>query len=1355
MNTFNDAVARPRFPCNDEESKMRNLFTTPAARRRLIGAATACFAILASLTLASRAAAQPGPTPGRGDIKRIPSERYYRGVELIEAGRFSEAANFYNTELRGAMKLGTNLWIDSICYYAMLGETYYQSGNFDEALKNYNAALTVALAFPNWQSRVTYTSGVSSRPKGVSPWGASRRNCPVGVFPNKATIVVGEGESQASRQLGLVMEQHALPIDPVEILRCVALSIRRRAEIIGPLAPYDPMSAEILDCFRTRAVAPNHWSIVFLDVIWGFALEESDKTQSAVKTLNEALMSMGQCDHNLTGMALLELGNIFLKANKIREAAECYFEAADSAYQYGDALLLEEALRLYSNCYKGLRGGSVDPALAAAYRWAKTRRNANVLQTSLALELIEGMIYSGKLPQAKSGLTALETTTMRGEVRRSAHADRWNYLNALFLYATGETAAGDKALALVVEGAKVHSTWARQLGKLEGFAMRGLTANGALTPRNAADLYEYLLREPSVVDWAVRPTESLAIQMIAPIGAYERHFQLLFDRDLTDKAFEVAERIRRERFFATQTYGGRLVSLRYIMTADDALVSPSTRAARGSLNLAYPSFEESMKKTAAIMERLNAIPTVPTDRDSAKDQEQLFAELGRVAAGQEAMLHFIAAGRVRIPYVFPPVYSVEEVQKRLPDETAILSFIEAEGRVYGFMIGKESLDAWPVGSSSAVAAAVADFLKTIGNSEGTRYVENEFISDNVWKARGAKLREIVLGASDVEAERFNIVFSKLVVTPDSSLWYLPFEALCLPKSASSEEGEASEKDGADEENAAESNDDSKSDATSSEESQNAEDDAEVAAAREEQYGELDAAYLGSERESGDEEESEEETETEATPDEDAQVEAAPEATDAAKEDETAETDAAEEGAVEPKRRPSRNARKKAALEAYEETLMPMIAAPDFTIRYSATVSLALPNAVGRNAFVGTTLVAGTTYPRESPERVAKAVERFAAAVPKTEATVAEKMASIPGALYASRLRRLVVWEEIVADTWNWAPVVLGTKARAGNSTSAWIECPWGAPRLIVIPALRTRAENALKNGGTGDEIALAVLAMQTSGADTALLSRWRTGGRSAYDLSQNFVANYEKEPAADAWKDAVLALMKREVVVEEEPRLKKLGRSESVPLYTAPFWWAGYMLIDSGEAVESAALDELDEESSRKAEEEKALLEKGDDDSDAKKGDGLKGDELDAEEGDDGERAVFVDPKESEPAEAPFDSAPKSISDEELKASDELGDDFFATDEEDESAEKKAETPQPETPDDESDDAEGGDAAEPEEETGVDAESGAESGAADDDAKNATGKASGTTSKESTDSSAKDGKKSSGRLSLKGKGKSK
>ena len=1235
-----------------------------------------CLAAVALLAFAPNIYAQPPrgmDRPPRGMERPIPSPRYYDGVRFIEAGDFTGAVQFYRGELKNAVRIGPELWIDSICYYAMIGEACYQAGDLNEALVNYNSAMTIAMAYPNWIGRVTFTTGVTQAPKGPAPWGPSRRRTPLGVFPAKATILIGDKiTDERLKQGGLITEQKAIPIDPIEILRCTALCIRRRTEILGPLAPFDPTSQQILETFRTRAVPPNHWAISWLDVIWGLALNQCDKTTSAVSSLSSALVMAGAYDHTLTGQALFELGNIFLKENKIREAAECYYEASIAAFHYGDNLLVEEAIRNYSNASKALGRGRNDPVVNLAYRWAKTLPGAQLLTSSFGLELVEEFIYQGKYNLATSGLAALDKTmraTAGRGLRQSRAADRWNYLNALLFYANGEIRDGDEALAKVVEGAKVRSPWALQLMRLDNYVKKGLSSTGALTPRNAADLYEYLLREPTVVDWAVRPTDALSIQMIAPPAAYERWFCILIDRDLKDKAFEVAERVRRERFFRTQTFGGRLLSLRYILMADEELTTPSIRNARQTLLFEFPDLEE--------------LTNDWTPRRRATGTERLAV----VSVKQEAIMRFIAAGRVRIPYVFPPVYKVEEVQKRMPPDTAILSFIDAEGQTYGFMIGKDNLDAWRIGGTRQVAGAVSTFLRTIGLTEGTRQVAAADLAEAHWKSQGAKLREIVLGAQDVDADRFNIIFSKLVVVPDGALWYLPFEALCLPAMAS----EVEEVDADEEETPTDAKTGvlQSSDAVNGVETQ--EDGAEKENAEEEE-SDLDSVYRATEEEEDQIEQEEEVKETfskELNESEDPKEET---------EDDSKEVKTETEAAPEPKKRKPRSAREREELEQYEATLIPMIQASELTIRYSATVSLALPNALGRNAFVETTVAAGVSYPREPAERMEAAVDRFATAIPKTEAFRIGSL-PIPGSIYAARLKRLVVFNEIQGDIWNWEPVTPG-KTRGGSRVSDWIAAPWGAPRLFVAPSLRTYAENALKNGGDGSELFLPILAMQASGADGMLLSRWRTGGRSAYDLATDFVKNYESEPTADAWKHAALKLMQRDVVVEEEPRLRKLGRSESTPKYDSPFWWAGYMVVDSGESVKLEELDQLDEENVQKAKEEQALLKDGKAEAlEDQPDDGTENSDPNAkqtdENGEETEDGVVVprfvnkngdagktDGKDGDEEDS-FELDPKAIDDEDIEKMDEEGDDFFASDE-DEEEEKPAPKEEPKADDEES-----------------------------------------------------------------------
>lgn len=1235
---------------------------------------------------------------GRADIRPIPSDRYYRGVKLIEEGDFTKAALFYQEELRDAVRIGTDQWLDSLCYYAMLGEACYQAGELDEALKNFNAALALSLQYPKWLSRVTYASGVSTVAKPASPWGASRRVVPLGVFPPKATIVVGDKITQDRlKKGGAMMEQRAVSIDAAEIIRCTMLATRRRGEILGPLAPFDPKSEEILNLYAKRSVPPNHWSITWLDVLFGIALVQNGRDDDARRVLGEALLMGGQYDHQFTGVALYELGNLYLAAEKPREAAECYYEASISAFHYGDRLLVEESLRRYANARRAAGGnGDPDPVLRNAYLWAKSHK-LPLESTSFGLEVAEDMFAAGQTKAAVSALGALNATmkaTSGRGLRSSRAADRWNYLQALVHYASGDVAAGDAALKAVVEGERLRSTWALQLRRLDRYVAGGLSSNGPITPRNAADLYAVLLREPTAVDWGFRPTESIAIRSIAPPEAYERWFRLLFERDLKDKAFEVAERIRRERFYSTQKYGGRLVSLRYLLTADDALLTTANQTARQAILLAYPALEASLKASKETAAALDALPTVPRDSDGRDRQTQLFARLDKLAKEQEAAFRCVVAGRDYVPNVFPPALSVADVQKRLPNETAILSFLDAEGETFGFMIGQNCLDSWRVGPTDRVGAAVSTFLRSLGCVEGTRQVASADLKEARWKSQGAKLREIVLGASDVEAERFNVVFSKLVVVPDSVLWYLPFEALCLPAVAATLDEETETQTAQTDAENGENADAGTSEAVADDDAQTAAENAET--------DDLDAAYsVADDAPEAPVDAADDETEPQE-PEKTASKTKKPTASKktATQEADDASSDAETTAESKPRRR-SRSAREREELDAYEATLVPMISAQDLTIRYSATVALALPNAFGRNAFVDTTVLLGETFPKETRETTDAAFDRLSQAVSKTEGLRRGALKAVPGSLYATRLRRLVVFDEIVADGWNWAPVV-PSDARRGHGVADWIFAPWGAPRLIVLPALRAPAENALKNGGDGSEIFLPILAAQSTGADAMLLSRWRTGGRSAFDLSTDFLKNYESEPVADAWKRAVLNLMKRDVVLDEEPRLKTPGRSEEPPRYDQPFWWAGYLLIDSGEALSAEELKKLQAEGAPKAQGDAANAENaaseagaaiGVDPNAPAAGTGAdpNASELDA----DGENAetpadetagaenasdaadplaptITVRPSkkaedseenaDSTDADEPFELGPRVLDDETLEKNDQEGDDFFSGD---------------------------------------------------------------------------------------------
>jgi len=103
----------------------------------------------------------------------------------------------------------------------------------------------------------------------------------------------------------------------------------------------------------------------------------------------------------------------------------------------------------------------------------------------------------------------------------------------------------------------------------------------------------------------------------------------------------------------------------------------------------------------------------------------------------------------------------------------------------------------------------------------------------------------------------------------------------------------------------------------------------------------------------------------------------------------------------------------------------------------------------------------------------------------------------------------------------------------------------------------------LKKGGTGDELFLAACGLMASGSRTALLGRWRVGGQSTTNLMKEFVQELPHDSAAAAWRRAVELCGENTLDPATEGRLKATATSDPVKA-DHPFFWAGYMLIDTG-----------------------------------------------------------------------------------------------------------------------------------------------------------------------------------------------
>ena len=197
----------------------------------------------------------------------------------------------------------------------------------------------------------------------------------------------------------------------------------------------------------------------------------------------------------------------------------------------------------------------------------------------------------------------------------------------------------------------------------------------------------------------------------------------------------------------------------------------------------------------------------------------------------------------------------------------------------------------------------------------------------------------------------------------------------------------------------------------------------------------------------------------------------------------------------------------------------------------------------------------------------------------------------PGGLISSLLDDLIVMDDIGAvGEIGGAASLLPRSRGAKDALNGWITLPVGGPEAIVLTGVATEAEQGLKSSSRrssgraaavrkkapGDEVFQALCNMMAGGARTILMTRWRTSGRTNFDLVKEFVQELPNGQATDAWQRAVLLARESQLDTGQEPRLKKSDDTSDMPKAEHPFFWAGYMLVDTGPRPEAKVTKEVE-----------------------------------------------------------------------------------------------------------------------------------------------------------------------------------
>lgn len=712
---------------------------------------------------------------------QVPQPLYYTGLALLHEGEFRDALQAFDSCYRSAMKFGTRRFMDSVCYLAMMGECYYHMGQLDKAYESYSAAVELALSYPTWMNQVILPpSGASplSTANQVIPWGQRTRTNPLGQVPSTGLYTYAQMIVDPSLiERGAIVPQEARAINVVEIIRCTALALRRRIELLGPLSLADPLSKPASGVFSAQYTQPNHWSQCWGDLLAGLAAISEGRIDAAIPLLTRSTMVGGQFEHQLSGIALIELGKLALARADYGAALNFFQEASYDAFYYGDALMLEEALRWAAVAHLVSRSQTMYPVLPAALNWAKSKR-LPLVQASLDVSLAEQALATGNLGMASTALEDAQGIISRRQMSSGRLAARLAFLRAVSLLQSGATAQGESALQAALPAMRGTSLWLFQISRLSRVYTSGqVSLRGPITPRAAHDLYGLLLRDPTNLDWAVDPMECLAVISTPHVPLYEQWFAIAWARRQWEDALEIADRARRHRFQSALPMGGRLDALRRLLEGPEALLDNQARLEKQNLLNRYPQFAELSKQSQQLRQELLTGNLIPQTEEQQVALQKKWEAWSAIVAKQEALLRAMAVDRNAVGVPFPPVLPGKEIRQRLPQGTILWTFFAAGNEVYVFYVGSDQYDVWQLrGGQVAAQKLLMQFLTQLGFQDGNREFTVKELSETGWQTAGANLLNFLVAGSKAD---LGADFDRLIVVPDGVLWYLPFEALTI------------------------------------------------------------------------------------------------------------------------------------------------------------------------------------------------------------------------------------------------------------------------------------------------------------------------------------------------------------------------------------------------------------------------------------------------------------------------------------------------------------------------------------------------------------------------------------------------
>lgn len=718
------------------------------------------------------------PVRSTAQDRAEPGPSYFVAQEELYRGEYRQAERGFQNEVRGGIRIGLARWVDSICYRAMLGETYYQMGNPGQALTEFNAACELFLSNPRWLIAVRFQNprGDNNIARRTAPWGASGRRPTYGVF--NSSMLVQQGEfitEQRLQQGGALQSPQMWRLNVIEVLRATALAIRRRNEILGPLGPHDRMSKSLVDALaRGGNTARNHWSTAWTELLHGLAQQGVGEPQQALAHLTRATLVDGRFDHPLTGAALLSQASVALEAGNAQAALALATEASYAAFAYDDFDVLGASFELAHAAWLASGGEGALPALGVAATWAD-REGLDHLAASFLILQAEQLAAAGDAKTATARLSGI--SGRRRDLRAGRLGPPRKYVEAFITYLDGDNTRGDKATGEAIALMRQQS-----LRNFQIALANQRVDSGQISSRIAVDLYATLLRDPTIDDWAREPLGTLTNIATAYEGALGRWMVAALGREEVLAAVDVTDIAKRRRFWLAQPLGSRLLAIRHLLESDPAQLPPDAAVERRNLLLRVPNYEKLVERATVLNDELAAQPLADEKGRVPQKRYAALRRLSENAQQRETLIRQLALRRDATDLLLPPSMPAEQLQTKLKLGQAVVMFHQSGGSLFAFIITQQAYHHWRLPDAAPLTEKTGEMLRTMGHFGPNRTLDADDLALSAWEPMAKQYGDMILAESRLDLAST----TELIVVPDGVLWHVPFEAL-LPTTGSNKQ----------------------------------------------------------------------------------------------------------------------------------------------------------------------------------------------------------------------------------------------------------------------------------------------------------------------------------------------------------------------------------------------------------------------------------------------------------------------------------------------------------------------------------------------------------------------------------------